>query len=129
VRSLAEWIEGQATSRTIHNPAGLLVQMVHQLAPLPLPKGVGVPTLNTLQLETEAKREYFDKHLPRLIAIEERNLADAVSERDKASIKLKLDKYLALQAKQREMAYSVSRANLTAQSAFDNSQEFLMKQS
>lgn len=38
VRGLAEWIQEQAASRTIYNPAGLLVQMVYQLAPVPLPK-------------------------------------------------------------------------------------------
>ncbi len=130
VRGLAEWIRGQTASRTIYNPAGLLVQMVHQLAPVPLPIGVGVPTLTSLQLETEQKREYFDKHLPRLIAIEERNLADAVSERDKASIKLRLDKYLALQAKGSEKgAYPVSKPNLTAPNAIHGSQAFFMEQS
>ena len=101
VRGLAEWIEEQAASRTIYNPAGLLVQMVHQLAPVPLPKGVGVPTLNSLQLEIEARREYFEKQLPRLIAIEE---AEPGKRRFRAGqrpvFKLRLDKYLALQAKE-----------------------------
>jgi hypothetical protein len=125
VRGLVEWIREQTTSRNIFNPAGLLVQMVHQLAPVPKPKGVGVRTLNSLQLEAEAKREYFDKHLPRLIAIEERNLADAVSERDKASIRLRLDNYLALQAKESERSYPVRKPNLATHIEIDNSQTFL----
>ncbi|MBN9392379.1 MAG: helix-turn-helix domain-containing protein [Chloroflexi bacterium] len=129
VRGLAEWILEQTASRTIYNPAGLLVQMVHQLAPVPLPRGAGVPTLNSLQLEADQRKEYFDKHLPRLIAIEERNLADAVSVRDKTSIRLRLDKYLALQAKESERAYPVGKPNLPALSANYSSQAFFMEQS
>lgn len=129
VKGLAEWIREQAASRTIYNPAGLLVQMVHQLAPVPLPKGVGVPTLNNLQREAEQIGEYFDKHLPRLIAIEERNFADAVSERDKASIKMRLDKYLALKAKERGRAYPISSPNLAPHIEIDNSQAFFKEQS
>lgn len=129
VRGLAEWIREQTVSRTIYNPAGLLVQMVHQLAPVPLPRGAGVPTLNSLQLEADQRKEYFDKHLPRLIAIEERNLADAVSVRDKTSIRLRLDKYLAFQAKESERAYPVGKPNLPALSANYSSQAFFMEQS
>jgi hypothetical protein len=98
IEGLIEWIGDQATSRPIYNPAGLLVQMVCQLAPVPLPKGMGVPTLNDLQMGFEQKKQFLDKHLPRQIAIEKRNLAEATSEQDTLSIQSKLDKLLALQA-------------------------------
>jgi hypothetical protein len=129
VRGLAEWIREQAAARTIYNPAGLLVQMVHQLAPVPLPKGVRVPTLNSLQLEADQRREYFDKHLLRLIAIEERNLANAASERDKASIRLRLDNYLALQSKELEKGSPATSSDRSDQKAIDGSQTFFMEQS
>lgn len=130
VRGLVEWIVDQAAFRTIYNPAGLLVQMVHQLAPVPIPRGVGVPTLNSLQSEAKAKSEYFEKHLPRLIAIEERNLANALSQRDRTSIKARLDNYLALQAKEeKERAYPVGKSNLEAPGAMDNPLGLFMNQS
>jgi hypothetical protein len=100
IEGLIEWINDQASSRTIYNPAGLLVQMVSQLAPVPLPKGFGIPTLNDLQMGFEQKREFLEKHLPRQIFIEERNLAEATSEQDRLAIQNKLDKLLALQAKE-----------------------------
>jgi hypothetical protein len=74
--------------------------MVCQLAPIPLPKGMGVPTLNDLQMGFEQKKDFLEKHLPRQIAIEERNLAEATSEQDRKFIQNKLDKLLSLQAKE-----------------------------
>lgn len=100
VKSLIEWIGNQTSSRTIYNPAGLLVQMVHQLSPVPIPKGKGVPTLNGLQLEVEQKRKFIEVQLPQLISIEERNLVEARSERDKQRIQARLDMLLAHQAKE-----------------------------
>ncbi len=101
VRDLAEWIESQATSRTIYNPAGLLVQMVCQLTPVPRPKGAGVPTLNGLQLDLEQKKKFVEEQLPQIIAIEERNLLEARFERDKERIQARLNMLLAQQGKER----------------------------
>jgi hypothetical protein len=111
IEDLIEWIGDQASSRPIYNPAGLLVQMVCQLAPVPLSKGMGVPTLNDLQMEFEHKREFLEKHLPRQIAIEKRNLAEVTSEQDILSIQSKLDKLLALQAKEQAKLLRLAKAS------------------
>ncbi len=100
VKGLVAWVEGQSASRAIYNPAGLLVQMVHQLVPMPQAKGAGVPTLNGLQLDFEQKKKFVEEQLPQIIAIEERNLREARFEKDKPRIKARLDMLLAQQAKE-----------------------------
>ncbi len=108
IYELAEWIKNQATLRKIYNPAGLMVQMVYQLAPLPVSTGYfSHPqnaesnnishSNNNNQLELNQSQEVVAKHLPRLIEIEQRNLEEASCERDRTAARSKLDKLLALQ--------------------------------
>ncbi len=108
IQELADWISSQAALRKIYNPAGFLVQMVYQLAPVPVPastrsfshlqnaaSNIGISSNN--QHELNLNHEVVAKHLPRLIEIEQRNLEEASCERDRTAARSKLDKLLALQ--------------------------------
>ncbi len=108
IQELAEWISSQIALRKIYNPAGLLVQMVYQLAPVPVP----VP----------ASTGIFSY-------IEHRNLEDASCERDRTASRSKLDKLLALQALSRLNANThVSTATATSTFTADSYPRYVQKE-
>ncbi len=100
----AKWIERQAAFRPINNPAGFLVQMVDQFTPQPISNvselRLTAPGESEDRNDREPKASLIIRNLTKLIAIEERNLAEARNEREQQEAQAKLDKFLVLKARQ-----------------------------